>query len=100
MSIIWNFVVANQEELISSFVIPFVVFTIAKFPDPRNYEDKWWYVIYYVFFAIATRYSGAQWDKVGGVAKIPGFQFPKLYDVQHPKANLGVPTFWDSTKKE
>jgi hypothetical protein len=82
----------NKTELWLAFGLPFVVFTIAKIPDPRLFEGRWFYPLYYAFFQVASRWSASQWNKLGGVAKIPLSQVPRLKETPSPVQELKFET--------
>ncbi len=84
MSSLIAFLLANKEVFLSVFGM-FAALTFSKFPDPRKYEDEWYYAPYYAFFTIATTYlSVGSWDKFG-LGKLSLFkQHPKLEEVPKP----------------
>ncbi len=84
---ITDWMVANQGEILASLILPYVAFTLSKFPDPREFEGKWYYPFYYGFFMLATHYSSGDWRKWGvGKPSLPFTQSPKLKEVEPPMA--------------
>jgi hypothetical protein len=78
-------ILLNKKIILSSVIIPFVGFTISKFPDPRAYKGKWYYPYYYATFMIVTHYSAGDWTEWGGKLKVPFSQYPRLKDVPEPE---------------
>lgn len=79
------FLITHKTEIYYGVVLPFIVLTVAKFPDPRLFETRWWYSVYYGFFTVATWISASEWNKWGGKFKFPFFsQEPKLSNTPNP----------------
>lgn len=90
--------IAHKECIYATFGVPFIAFTLSKFPDPRLFEGKWYYAPYFGFFQMATYYSAGEWNKWGfGKASMPFTQTPKLSETIHPlleKLSFSYPAFY------
>ena len=68
----------------------FFILTVSKLPDPRKFEGKWYYALYYAAFVVANWLSVGAWNRFGFKGfSLPFTVSPKLSETPHPLA----PTF-------